>query len=86
MESWRERETLIRNSAKCLKCDDEIVSEWQHDFKYCSCGNIFVDGGLAYTRHGFHDKKKYKDTSVYESSKTKGRVRKTPRRARSVLR
>jgi hypothetical protein len=38
---------------KCLKCGDIIVSEHRHDFKYCSCKNVFIDGGGdRYTRYG----------------------------------
>lgn len=54
---------ITRNSAKCLKCNDEIESFHRHDFKHCSCGNIFVDGGLEYTRHGFVIFDDYIDTS-----------------------
>jgi hypothetical protein len=45
-------EKIIRNSAKCLKCNDEIESTHRHDFKWCSCGTIFVDGGHSYFRRG----------------------------------
>lgn len=37
---------------KCLKCGDIIKSYFRHDFKYCSCENIFVDGGGDYLRYG----------------------------------
>ena len=36
----------------CLKCKDEITSYSVNDFKYCKCGNIFVDGGDDYVRLG----------------------------------
>jgi hypothetical protein len=42
----RNRE-LIRNSAKCLLCGDEIESKHRHDLRSCSCGNIRVDGGVG---------------------------------------
>lgn len=46
---------------KCLKCGDVIESMHRHDFKRCSCGNIFVDGGEDYFRFGgnIEDKKSY---------------------------
>ena len=37
---------------QCLKCMDIIQSMDRHDFKYCKCGNIFVDGGNDYLRYG----------------------------------
>lgn len=39
---------------KCLKCGDIIKSYSRHDFKYCSCENVFVDGGDDYLRYGCH--------------------------------
>lgn len=44
---------LIRNVIKCNRCGDVIESFSRHDFKYCSCGSVFVDGGLDYARRGF---------------------------------
>lgn len=44
---------IIRNAAQCLECEDIIESTHTHDFKYCSCGNIFVDGGKDYLRRGW---------------------------------
>lgn len=38
--------------AKCGKCGDIIESTYRHDFKRCSCGSIFVDGGNDYFRCG----------------------------------
>lgn len=43
---------IARNAAKCRKCNDEIESMHVHDFKYCKCGTIFVDGGKDYVRRG----------------------------------
>ena len=43
---------IIRNAAKCLKCKDVIESKHVHDFKSCTCGAIFVDGGLDYIKRG----------------------------------
>lgn len=44
---------IIKNSAQCKLCGDILVSKSRHDFKECSCGEIFVDGGNAYLRRGF---------------------------------
>lgn len=43
---------ILRNSARCKKCKDEIQSVHRHDFKWCKCGAIFVDGGNSYLRGG----------------------------------
>lgn len=51
-----------RNSAKCLMCQDEIVSTHGHDFVTCSCGNISIDGGNEYHRRSFKTEK-WRNTS-----------------------
>lgn len=43
-------EKVKKNCAKCLICGDVLVSDWVHDFRTCSCGNLSVDGGLEYIR------------------------------------
>lgn len=58
--------TIIRNSAKCLKCGDEIESTYTHDFVSCRCGEIFVDGGKSYLRRGANDLSNIQDTSITE--------------------
>jgi Zn finger protein HypA/HybF involved in hydrogenase expression len=55
---------IIRNSAKCKKCQDEIESKHRHDFVRCKCGEIFVDGGKEYFRRGASDLENIIDTSV----------------------
>jgi len=38
----------------CPICGDKLYSRAQHDFRECSCGSMFVDGGFElYTRIGF---------------------------------
>ena len=54
---------IIRNRAKCLICGDIIESVYRHDFKWCSCGNLAVDGGHDYLRRGFKDRAKYEELS-----------------------
>lgn len=41
---------IIRNSAKCLICGSEIESRSVHDFKWCECRSIAVDGGHDYLK------------------------------------
>ena len=43
---------IIRNRARCKKCDTTIESMSVHDFVRCKCGAIFVDGGHEYMRWG----------------------------------
>lgn len=35
---------------KCVKCEDEIWSRYTHDFRYCKCKAVAIDGGRSYTR------------------------------------
>lgn len=37
---------------KCLQCGEVIQSMHVHDFKFCECGNVFIDGGDEYLRYG----------------------------------
>ncbi len=41
------------NALQCWDCGDTIFSRALHDFRYCSCQAIFVDGGFdEYRRMG----------------------------------
>lgn len=57
---------ITLNSAQCLDCGDILVSEHRHDYKVCTCGNVFVDGGTAYVRHGWNNKSDYVDLSEWD--------------------
>lgn len=35
---------------KCLRCNDVIQSTRTHDFRYCFCGAVAVDGGKEYLK------------------------------------
>jgi hypothetical protein len=39
--------TQIRHAIKCRKCLETIESKDIHDFKYCSCGAVGIDGGIS---------------------------------------
>lgn len=41
---------ILVNKIQCKKCNDIIESKDVHDFKWCSCKSIAVDGGLQYLR------------------------------------
>lgn len=55
---------IIRNSAKCLKCGDEVESKHRHDFVRCKCKALAVDGGTDYLKRAFTEGVGYEDTSV----------------------
>jgi len=42
---------------KCLICNDIIESKSRHDFVWCSCGNVAVDGGEDYLKVTFYTDK-----------------------------
>lgn len=41
---------IIANKIKCKKCGEIIESKSVHDFKFCKCGAVAVDGGHDYLR------------------------------------
>lgn len=51
---------------RCLVCEDIIFSEYRHDFKACTCGHCFIDGGKDYLRYGFIDKEFIRFVDIYE--------------------
>ena len=55
------------NKIKCNHCGDIIESTHTHDFKWCKCMTVFVDGGREYLRRGFKDSPDdYEELSEYE--------------------
>ena len=56
---------IIINKIKCKKCGEIIESTHRHDFKFCKCGTVAVDGGHDYLRRcGNLDE--FEDVSVTE--------------------
>lgn len=51
----RTREVVVVNKAQCKLCGDVVESVHQHDFKWCKCGEIAVDGGKAYIKRAAKD-------------------------------
>ncbi len=41
---------IVVNQVRCKKCGDTPFSRHRHDFVWCKCGNIAVDGGMDYLR------------------------------------
>lgn len=62
---------IKRNAAKCNKCGDIIESTHRHDFKWCSCRTVAVDGGLEYIKRCFKLEGDYTDLSetIYDDIK-----------------
>ena len=44
---------IIYNRIRCKHCGDVIESYSVHDFKFCSCGSVAVDGGHEYLSRSF---------------------------------
>lgn len=42
-----------RLGIKCKFCGDIIVSLSRHDFKFCKCGKVAIDGGQDYLKTSF---------------------------------
>jgi len=59
------RYKIIRNSAHCDECNEEIESTHRHHFQWCSCKNIAVDGGKDYCKRSWRSGK-WHDTSITE--------------------
>lgn len=58
---------IIHNRICCNHCGDVIESKTVHDFKQCSCGAVFVDGGHDYLRRGFKNgMDDYEELSIVE--------------------
>lgn len=55
---------LLRNSATCNHCKDELESKHRHDFVTCSCKKLSIDGGKDYSRILFETADGYTDTSI----------------------
>lgn len=58
---------ITTNKVRCDLCQDEIESTYTHDFKWCSCGNVAVDGGKEYMRRLYQNKEAYTDLSIYNN-------------------
>lgn len=54
---------ILHNRIQCKKCGDIIESEYTHDFKFCSCGAVAVDGGHEYMKRSAMSLLDYQDLS-----------------------
>ena len=49
-ERTRNMRKILVNKIRCKKCGDIIESKSVHDFKFCKCESVAVDGGHDYLR------------------------------------
>lgn len=57
---------IHKNIIKCRKCGDIIESKTVHDFKWCGCGSVAVDGGHEYMKR-CGSEKDYEELSIYDN-------------------
>ena len=58
---------IVKNAARCTHCGDVIESTHVHDFKWCSCKTIAVDGGHSYLKRSFKNSPAdFEDMSEWE--------------------
>lgn len=61
------------NKIRCKKCGDIIESKTSHDFKFCKCGSVAVDGGKDYLRRCFvNTADEFEELSEYEETSSLG--------------
>lgn len=41
---------IISNKIRCKHCGEVIESTHVHDYKWCSCGKVAIDGGKEYLK------------------------------------
>lgn len=41
---------ILINKIQCRNCKDILISNFTHDFKYCTCGAVGIDGGKDYLK------------------------------------
>ena len=61
---------IIVNKIKCKKCGDVIESTYKHDFKFCKCGAVAVNGGKDYLRRVGYEED-YEELSEIEKENDK---------------
>lgn len=67
---------IITNKIRCNSCLEEIESTHVHDFKFCSCGRVAVDGGHDYLKRSFTSSPDdYTDLSVTEAQENGTSIR-----------
>jgi MinD superfamily P-loop ATPase len=67
------RSVVVSNQVRCKKCNDTPYSANRHDFKYCKCGAIAVDGGMDYLKR-VGDIKACEEMSITVTPETKDAI------------
>ena len=57
---------ILVNKIRCKKCGDVIESVSVHDFKFCKCETVAVDGGHDYLRR-LGNLEDWEELSEYEA-------------------
>ena len=63
-------EKIKINKIRCKRCGDIIESKTVHDFKFCKCGAVAVDGGKEYLRRCFintEDEKRHPKMTFFKN-------------------
>lgn len=63
--TYSSKDKILINKAKCLMCNDIIVSRHRHDFVTCSCGSLAVDGGKEYLKRSCVNLTNYEELSIH---------------------
>ena len=75
-----EKRKIITNKIQCTYCGDIIESVHVHDFKFCKCRAVSVDGGKSYLKRSFKNSPNdYIDLSEYEDNTSDYQERPVPK-------
>lgn len=61
---------IFENKAKCVICNDVVMSKNRHDSVSCTCGNLTVDGGSWYMKRSCYVLEDYEELSIYYNDAT----------------
>jgi hypothetical protein len=59
------RYTQVRHAIYCKNCKETIESKHVHDFKYCSCKAVGIDGGISAGNRILGNLSDMEDRSMY---------------------
>lgn len=68
-----EMRKIKSNKIRCRKCGEIIESVSVHDFKFCKCGAVAVDGGHEYLRR-CGSLENFEELSEFESDATEDKA------------
>ena len=68
------RYTQTRHAIYCKKCKETIESKHVHDFKYCSCKAVGIDGGISAGNRILGHLSDMEDRSMYRAVIEKKKV------------